>query len=194
MLEIGFFHADPHPGNVFAISDGTLGLIDFGAVGRLDSIEQSAVTDILAGLVTRDVGLMRNGIERTCDLSDATSAQQLDRALARLMADHVRSTGMVEPTVLQDLVSTLSRASGSGSRPTSSCSRVRSSHSTAPCGSSLPTSRSFAAATDVTRSAADAAPVVDPEVMVRNELMSAMPHLLRLPDRIDRVLTLTRAR
>lgn len=31
----GHFHADPHPGNVFFLEDGTLGLIDFGAVGTL---------------------------------------------------------------------------------------------------------------------------------------------------------------
>ena len=43
VLRIGFFHADPHPGNVFAFADGTLGLIDFGAVGRLDPIQQAAV-------------------------------------------------------------------------------------------------------------------------------------------------------
>ena len=49
VLRVGFFHADPHPGNVFAFADGTLGLIDFGAVGRLDPIQQAAVVDMLAG-------------------------------------------------------------------------------------------------------------------------------------------------
>ena len=43
IVRIGVFHADPHPGNVFVFHDGTLGLIDFGAVGRLDPIQQSAV-------------------------------------------------------------------------------------------------------------------------------------------------------
>ena len=51
VLGVGFFHADPHPGNIFAFDDGTLGLIDFGAVGRLDPIQQAAVVDILAALV-----------------------------------------------------------------------------------------------------------------------------------------------
>jgi ubiquinone biosynthesis protein len=36
MLVDGRFHADPHPGNVLVLADGRLGLIDFGAAGRLD--------------------------------------------------------------------------------------------------------------------------------------------------------------
>ena len=48
--------------------DGTLGLIDFGAVGRLDPIQQSAVVDMLAAFVQRDVGLLRDGIERVADV------------------------------------------------------------------------------------------------------------------------------
>jgi len=35
MFEHGFFHGDPHPGNVFVLSDGVLAFIDFGLMGRL---------------------------------------------------------------------------------------------------------------------------------------------------------------
>jgi ubiquinone biosynthesis protein len=35
VLELGFFHADPHPGNYFAQSDGGLAIVDFGMVGRV---------------------------------------------------------------------------------------------------------------------------------------------------------------
>lgn len=36
VCEDGFFHADPHPGNFFIESDGRIGLIDFGMIGKLD--------------------------------------------------------------------------------------------------------------------------------------------------------------
>ncbi len=42
LLTVGIFHADPHPGNVMVLEDGSLGLIDFGAVGRLDSGREAA--------------------------------------------------------------------------------------------------------------------------------------------------------
>jgi ubiquinone biosynthesis protein len=57
------------PGNVFILSDGALGLIDFGAVGALDPVQQSAVVDMLAALVRRDVSLLRDGVERVADMS-----------------------------------------------------------------------------------------------------------------------------
>ena len=109
VLRAGFFHADPHPGNVFAFPDGTLGLIDFGAVGRLDSIQQAAVVDMLAALARHDVSLLRDGIERVADVTGAGSPEQLERALARLLADHIRATGAVDPAILQDLVAMLTQ-------------------------------------------------------------------------------------
>ncbi len=46
IFEDGFFHADPHPGNIFVLPDGRLGLMDFGMAGRLtpDMMENVANT------------------------------------------------------------------------------------------------------------------------------------------------------
>ena len=108
VLRIGVFHADPHPGNVFVLSDGSLGLIDFGAVGRLDPIQQRAVIDIMLALVQRDVSLLREGIEQVAEMAETVAPERLERAFARLMAEHMRATGTVDPSILQDLVATLS--------------------------------------------------------------------------------------
>ena len=109
IIRIGVFHADPHPGNVFVLAGGELGLIDFGAVGRLDPIEQAAIVDIMVALARRDVSLLRDGVERVAEFTDTTSPDELERALARLMADHVRPGASVDPAVFDELVATLSR-------------------------------------------------------------------------------------
>jgi ubiquinone biosynthesis protein len=46
----GFFHADPHPGNVFFLPGERIVLIDFGMVGRLSPRRRQQVVDLLAGL------------------------------------------------------------------------------------------------------------------------------------------------
>ena len=46
----GFFHADPHPGNVFYIEGNRLVIIDFGMVGRLSPQRRAQVLDLLGGL------------------------------------------------------------------------------------------------------------------------------------------------
>ena len=46
----GFFHADPHPGNVFYLSDNRLVIIDFGMVGRLSPQRRAQVIDLLGGI------------------------------------------------------------------------------------------------------------------------------------------------
>lgn len=54
MLEDGFFHADPHPGNVFYLPDNRIAFIDFGMVGRLSEERRYQVAVLLHGLVTHD--------------------------------------------------------------------------------------------------------------------------------------------
>jgi predicted unusual protein kinase regulating ubiquinone biosynthesis (AarF/ABC1/UbiB family) len=50
----GFFHADPHPGNLFYLADGRVGLLDCGMVGRLDPNTQQILTELLLAIVDLD--------------------------------------------------------------------------------------------------------------------------------------------
>ena len=51
ILEFGFFHADPHPGNFFVEPDGTVALVDFGMVGRLnDGVQRHLLRAGLAAI------------------------------------------------------------------------------------------------------------------------------------------------
>jgi predicted unusual protein kinase regulating ubiquinone biosynthesis (AarF/ABC1/UbiB family) len=50
----GFFHADPHPGNLFYLNDGRIALLDCGMVGRLDPRTQQILTEMLLAIVDLD--------------------------------------------------------------------------------------------------------------------------------------------
>ncbi|MBD9367653.1 2-polyprenylphenol 6-hydroxylase [Xanthomonas sp. XNM01] len=54
VLEDGFFHADPHPGNIFYLSGERIGVIDFGMVGRISEQRRFQVVQLLHGLVEQD--------------------------------------------------------------------------------------------------------------------------------------------
>ncbi|MBB1061472.1 ABC1 kinase family protein [Marilutibacter spongiae] len=54
ILVDGFFHADPHPGNVFVLPGSRIAVIDFGMVGRLSAARREEVVSLLFGLVERD--------------------------------------------------------------------------------------------------------------------------------------------
>ena len=56
VLEDGLFHADPHPGNLFFLADGRIGLIDFGMVGRLSEQRRGEVALLLHGLARQRPG------------------------------------------------------------------------------------------------------------------------------------------
>lgn len=56
----GFFHADPHPGNVFYMPDNRLAIIDCGMVGRISLDRRDEIADLLAALVSRDVDTLRD--------------------------------------------------------------------------------------------------------------------------------------
>ncbi len=50
----GRYHADPHPGNLLALPDGRIGLLDFGMVGQLDDSTREDVEDMLMAIGNRD--------------------------------------------------------------------------------------------------------------------------------------------
>ena len=54
VLEDGFFHADPHPGNVFYLPGNRLAFIDFGMIGRLSRERRDQLADLLYSLAQRD--------------------------------------------------------------------------------------------------------------------------------------------
>ncbi|CAG0996366.1 partial aarF domain-containing kinase, partial [Anaerolineae bacterium] len=56
----GFFHADPHPGNVFYLPGNRLAIIDCGMVGRISMERRDQIADMLAALVSKDIEALRD--------------------------------------------------------------------------------------------------------------------------------------
>lgn len=56
----GFFHADPHPGNLFFLPENRLAIIDCGMVGRISLERRGEIANLLAALVSRDIDKLRD--------------------------------------------------------------------------------------------------------------------------------------
>jgi predicted unusual protein kinase regulating ubiquinone biosynthesis (AarF/ABC1/UbiB family) len=54
LLEYGFFHADPHPGNLFATLDGQMAYIDFGMMDQLSESMKETIASAVVQLINRD--------------------------------------------------------------------------------------------------------------------------------------------
>lgn len=64
----GFFHADPHPGNLLLLSDGVIGIIDCGMVGRIDPMLREQIEDLLMAATDTDVELLVDSLVRLVNL------------------------------------------------------------------------------------------------------------------------------
>lgn len=86
VLEIGVFHGDLHPGNLFLKPDGRLCLHDFGIVGRLDPGMREQLQGLLLALLARDAHWMSN-----IYLAMGVVPEDVDRAVfERDLAESVR--------------------------------------------------------------------------------------------------------
>jgi ubiquinone biosynthesis protein len=63
----GFYHADPHPGNVFYLPENRIAMIDFGMVGRLMDERRNQIVNLLAALAGKDDEAMLDVLEWTGD-------------------------------------------------------------------------------------------------------------------------------
>ena len=84
----GVFHADLHPGNIFVADDGTLGLLDFGAVGRLDQGARTSIGLLLAAVDRQDAIAAADALLDLLDRTSRVDDRRLERDLGQLMLRH----------------------------------------------------------------------------------------------------------
>jgi ubiquinone biosynthesis protein len=58
LMEFGFFHADPHPGNTIVMYDGRVSLVDFGITGYLDEETMRQIANIFLGYAEHDYDMV----------------------------------------------------------------------------------------------------------------------------------------
>ncbi|GAB3827620.1 ABC1 kinase family protein [Dactylosporangium cerinum] len=104
ILVAGVFHADPHPGNVLLLTDGRLGLLDFGSVGRLDGGVREALQRLLLALDRGDPAGATDALLGVVARPDEVDEERLERSLGQFMARHLSTGGGTDPALFRSLL------------------------------------------------------------------------------------------
>ncbi|WP_238392543.1 ABC1 kinase family protein [Paenibacillus antri] len=79
MFVEGFFHADPHPGNLLAMPDGSIAFIDFGMVGRMTESMKESFSDLIIALMRQSTEGILKAVLRMGLVSDDVPMDELRR-------------------------------------------------------------------------------------------------------------------
>ena len=85
LFEHGFFHGDPHPGNIMVLEDGTVCFLDFGLTGMLTAEMQELMVQVFTGLVFRDAETVALAIYRAGATRDRVDLKAFRGEIQRLM-------------------------------------------------------------------------------------------------------------
>lgn len=85
VLEDGFFHADPHPGNFFVEPDGRLAIIDFGMVGKISADQKALLAQALMGIVNQDARVLAKALIKLCESPGTPNVREVELAVGRLL-------------------------------------------------------------------------------------------------------------
>lgn len=89
LLEHGFFHADPHPGNLFALPDGRMGYIDFGMMDQLNEETKETLVSSVVHLINKDYVDLAADFVKLGFLTPETDIIPIVPALEAVFADAI---------------------------------------------------------------------------------------------------------
>ena len=85
VLKYGFFHADPHPGNIFMTPEGKIVFIDFGAMGTLYPQDKELLENLLLHFIQKDVKKAIETIKELAVKYNVPDERQLERELTEIV-------------------------------------------------------------------------------------------------------------
>ena len=105
IFEFGFFHADPHPGNIFVLPENVICFLDFGMMGTLTRTTRELITSMAAGAINNDIDRIIRSLLRLCETSGEVTNQKLELHIAELIARYFHKS--LEQMDMSDLINDL---------------------------------------------------------------------------------------
>lgn len=89
VFEFGFFHADPHPGNIFILRDQRICVVDFGMTGFVDQATREIFIDLLQTLASKNTRLTARLICELAEYDTHPNMSRLEKDLALFSSVHL---------------------------------------------------------------------------------------------------------
>ncbi|MEJ2730596.1 MAG: AarF/UbiB family protein [Deltaproteobacteria bacterium] len=105
-FDFGFFHADPHPGNIFVLAENVICLVDFGMMGIVDRTTREEFVDLIDSLVHQNEVKATQVLLRLTEWKAQPDVRALEREFADFLGRHFYKPlkDMEVGKLLQDLI------------------------------------------------------------------------------------------
>ncbi len=184
VLRDGVYHADPHPGNIFVDRNGTLWLLDFGAVGRLDPLILESMQGLMIGFQLRDPVILARAIRQMAGGDETTDSRALEADIGLVLTETIGAGGF-DPQSMSTILDIMGRHGLAIPAPMSTLSRAMLTLEG--------TLRIIDPAFDVARAATDLMPdfadqkQAAVQQQLQRELLRALPSLRTLPGHVEAI-------
>ena len=88
VFQHGFFHADPHPGNIFVLPGNVIGLIDFGMMATLSLRDRESFAKLVHSISAGDERRVARALIELTEHEEVTSAEELEPALSNIITEY----------------------------------------------------------------------------------------------------------
>lgn len=189
IFEDGTFHSDPHPGNILVEPDGTIVLIDLGAVGRLSPGQSESVIALVLAASNGDAAMIREAFMEMSGLDPNADVRALDSAIEEMLSQHMRAGGGISTDALQDLAVVVGRFGLQLPRWFGTLSRTFVSLE----GTLRGIDAEFSLVDAARKHASDGRSsehgrLASARETIEHEAMTQLPRLRRLPQRVDELI------
>jgi len=84
----GFFHADPHPGNILILPDNVICFLDYGMMGTISPRYKDSLADMVIGIVRRDEKQITKAVLNLSSGDEPEAAEKLEADIADFIEQH----------------------------------------------------------------------------------------------------------
>ena len=103
LFKEGFYHADPHPGNILVKQDGTMVLLDFGAVATLNESLRKGIPQLIEAAVRNDTAAMVNALHAMGFLAQNRDAEKMAEKMLNAMRNFLQNEVKLDGLNFKDI-------------------------------------------------------------------------------------------